>query len=1106
MSFRRLVTRSLTFYWRTNLAVLLAVAVAAGVLTGALAVGDSVRYTLAMTLEARLGRVAFAVMPQGHFFRIDLAGDLQRQLGVTVAPVLQVSGMITNEDGSRRLNQVQVFGVTDEFYKVGPGGNPFTDTADEGVVVNEQVAKVLHVAAGDEILLRVEKPGLMPRDVPLVSEEDRTIASRVKVLAVAGSHEFGRFDLQANQVSPFSVFVPLASLTRQIGQQGLANMLLATDRPGAAEATAMSTAVKNAWKLADASVEMRRLEQPNVLELRSRRIFLDEALAGEAMRAGDGATGILTYFVNEIRLGEKATPYSIVAAVGKGAGAAGLLPQDMRPDEVVINQWLADDLGANVGDSLEMVYYRLGPMRKLDEENRRFRVTGIVPLEGPARDPTLMPEYPGLADVENCRDWKPGIPVNLDRIRPKDEQYWDEYRGTPKAFVTLEAGQGAWGNRYGNLTAVRYPWSDGITERIDRHLRDKLDPASVGLFFLPVRERGLRAGRGGTDFGSLFLGLSMFLIASAVILVGLLFVFGVENRSGQIGTLLAVGWPARRVKRLLLAEGGLVAALGSAAGVGVGLLYTRLMVYGLSTFWAGAVGGAEIQYHARWTTLLAGGFGGLIAALLAIWITLFRRTSKPACLLLTGTLEEGCAARRGWLRGRLGVIIGVACLIGAVTLLVTAAGGDSQATAGAFFGAGALLLLCGLGLGQALLRTLGDGWSRPMVSLTGLALRNATRRSGRSTAIIGLLACGVFMVVAVSANRRDLSAGPQDRSSGTGGFALYGRSSVAVLHDLNTEAGRKALGLGGKALDSVSAVQFRLREGDDASCLNLNRAQQPQLLGVDPEMLQRRGAFSFTATIKHAGQENGWDLLRMHVGGEVVPAVGDYTTIYWGLGKNIGDELEYRDEAGRPFRVRIVGMLASSILQGSLVIAENAFMTRFPSADGYRAFLVDAPIDRTDAVAQELSSGLKDYGLVLTPTRERLAAFSAVENTYLSIFMALGGLGLVLGSVGLGLVVLRNMLERRGELAMLRAVGFDRGRLKRMVFYEHWGLLLAGLTCGVVAAAVAVLPAVQAPGGRVPYVSLTATVVAIGISGAVWVWLAGTLALRGGLLDALRHE
>jgi ABC-type antimicrobial peptide transport system permease subunit len=253
-------------------------------------------------------------------------------------------------------------------------------------------------------------------------------------------------------------------------------------------------------------------------------------------------------------------------------------------------------------------------------------------------------------------------------------------------------------------------------------------------------------------------------------------------------------------------------------------------------------------------------------------------------------------------------------------------------------------------------------------------------------------------------------------------------------------------------------------------------------------------------------EENGWDLLGMDLGPGVVPAVGDYPTVFWALGKNIGDEVEYTDEMGRPFRVRIVGILANSVLQGSLVIAENEFVARFPSVDGYRVFLMDAPPEKAGTVSEMLSSSLRDYGLVLTPTQERLTAFSAVENTYLSIFTVLGSLGLVLGSVGLGVVVLRNMLERRGELAMLRAVGFGRGRLQCMVFHEHWGLLLAGLVCGVISALVAVIPAVRSPGGQVPYVSLAVTVTGIALSGAVWVWIAGALALRGRLLDALRHE
>jgi ABC-type lipoprotein release transport system permease subunit len=622
------------------------------------------------------------------------------------------------------------------------------------------------------------------------------------------------------------------------------------------------------------------------------------------------------------------------------------------------------------------------------------------------------------------------------------------------------------------------------------------------LFFQAVRESGLRAGRGGTDFGQLFLGLSMFLIGSAIILTGLLFVFGVESRSTQVGTLLAVGWPARQVKRLLLAEGGLVAFVGAVVGVAAGLLYAWLMLYGLATFWSGAIAGSAILFHATELTLLLGGVGGFVVALLAIWVTLRKHVTLPARQLMAGVVEGHAASRS---RGRFAVILAIVAFAGAAALMLLVRGGDSQSTAGTFFGAGALLLIGALSLCHALLSIAAGGLSRPLISLQGLGFRNTARRRGRSLGIIGLLACGVFMVVAVGANRHDPLRQPQSRDSGTGGFALYGESSLGILQDLNTEAGRKALGLTDPELEGLQAVQFRVHEGDDASCLNLNRAQRPRLLGVQASELTRRGAFKFTAVGKVAPRDLGWGFLDGGLRG-AIPAIGDYPTVFWGLGKNVDDEIEYVDEMGQPFRVRIVGMLDSSILQGSLVIAEDEFIRRFPSVDGYRVLLVDAPSDKMDAVSQKLSSGLTDLGLVLTPTQERLAAFGAVENTYLSIFTALGGLGLVLGSVGLGLVVLRNMLERRGELAMLRAVGFERARIRRMVFYEHGGLLLAGLACGVIAAVVAVIPALQSPAGQVPYASLTVTVILIALSGAAWVWLAATLALRGGLLDALRQE
>jgi putative ABC transport system permease protein len=1111
MSLFGFAKKSLGFYWRTNLGVFLAIMVSTAVLVGALIVGDSVRYSLRRMVTARLGKTQLALVPQGRFFRDKLADDLQSELNTIIAPVLQVRGMITDGNSEKRANRIEVLGVDHRFYKIGSAPNLFDDNWSEGIVLNEPLAAKLGIGPGDEVVLRIEKPGLMPRDIPLTPDSDLSTAFRLSVKAIAQESDFGRFSLQANQVAPLNAFVPLEWLQEKIARSKQASMLLvAMEENGTPTKEKADEAIGKCYRLADMDVELKRLDRLSVFEIRSKRVFIDEVLAKAAMDMENKAVGILTYFVNELRLGDKMTPYSMVTAMSRSENANSIIPADMQDGEILINQWLADDLSAKVGDSIELTYFTLGRMRRLQEQTSSFCIRGILPMKGPAVDPNLMPDFPGLANVENCRDWDPGIPIDLDKIRQRDENYWDNYSGTPKAFVTLGAGQKMWANRYGNLTAVRYPVGDNTAEDIAGKLLSEVDPASVGLFFQPVRARGIKAGDQATDFGQLFLGLSMFLIISALILMGLLFVFGIENRTEQVGMLLAVGFPPGLVRRLLLIEGLILSILGAIIGIAVALVYTQIMIYGLATIWSAAITGSTIHFYAKPSTLIIGWLAAVAICIFAIWLTVRKQVSRPARELLAGVMNwQFFAKRRTFFIHRIGLWVAIAASVGAATLLAMARTGKSSAVSGAFFGAGALLLIAGLGLAQTLLKIISGNQNRhsgTISSIAGLGLKNTTRRSGRSLAVTGLLACGIFLVIAIGANRHDPLADAQNRDSGTGGFALYGESSIGILHDLNSKSGLQSMSLDNSMINGSEFVQLRVHDGDDASCLNLNRAQRPRLLGVQPYQLQIRGAFGFTDLIEGADKENAWNLLERDLGTDVIPAVGDYATVYWALGKSVGDELEYTDEKGREFRLCIVGMLRNSILQGSLLISEDNFIRLFPSEDGYRVMLIDASQQMTKKVAESLSSSLRNYGLTLTPTTERLATFSAVESTYLSIFQLLGGLGLILGSVGLGLVVLRNVLERRGELAMMRAVGFNKVMLKKMIFHEHSGLMLYGLVCGIVAALVAVSPALKSPGAQVPYLSLTLTILTIGISGIAWIWISTALALSGELLDALRNE
>jgi ABC-type antimicrobial peptide transport system permease subunit len=1094
-----LVSRSLRFYWRSHLGMLLGAILATAILVGALAVGDSVRYSLRELALARLQGIHLALHAPDRFFRTQLADDLKSDLNAPVAPVVLLHGTAAGDEG--RVGGIQVLGIDERFWQLSPAGAPPAN-AEPSIAVNQRLATKLNLKVGTDLLLRVENPSLLSRDAPLSKTDEATVAIRLPVSRIVGDSELGRFGLQASQIPPYNVFLPLKYLQEQIKRPDRINALLIGSGTGAAPtAQAAGEALRKRWQVADAGLEVRTLPTPPITEVRTDRIFLDDPTAKASLEAAPGAHGVLSYFVNELRVGTRATPYSIVAAVESDP-----IPAGMADDEVVINQWLASDLKAKPGDTVTVRYFISGPQRKLVEQTASFRVRSIVPIIGAAADRNLMPQFPGVADSENCRDWEPGIPIDLKKIRDTDEKYWDAYKGTPKAFITLKAGQKIWESRWGNLTAVRYP-ATTAPDVVASRIRTTLDPASVGHFFQPVREQALAASSQSMDFGGLFIGFSFFLIVAALLLMALLFAFEVERRAGEVGLLLALGIPAKRVRSFLLLEGGALALVAAIIGGFTGVLYTQAVVRGLSTIWSGAVASSPLQYHAAPATLAGGAVGGFLVALFTIWLVARKQGKAPARELLS---SEGGSARqpavtkvRRWLPG---IPTAVICAVGAAAMGAGAATASHEAAAEYFFTGGALLLIAGIAACRALLARMEKGVALRSLTLGSLGARNTVRRAGRSLAVIALLASGSFLVVSIGASRHDPHDGAERRAAGTGGFALYGEATLPVYHDLNSEAGRDEWGLDAEELKDVHILPLRLREGEDASCLNLNRAQVPRVLGVDPERLRELKAFTFTGTAKGVEGKDPWTALQQPQPDGAVPVIGDVNTVTWSLGKGIGNTLPYVDDRGKPIQLRVVGILANSVLQGSLITSEEQFMRQFPGQSGYQVFLIDAPKERVAEVSKSLSRALEDAGLDLTPTPQRMADFNSVENTYLSIFAVLGGLGLLLGSAGLGVVVLRNVLERRGELGLLRAVGFRNGALQWMVFSEHSLLLGLGLLVGVIAALLAVLPALSSPGAEVPYGTLALTLLAVLVSGVLWTWGATVLALRGSLMSALRNE
>ena len=277
-----------------------------------------------------------------------------------------------------------------------------------------------------------------------------------------------------------------------------------------------------------------------------------------------------------------------------------------------------------------------------------------------------------------------------------------------------------------------------------------------------------------------------------------------------------------------------------------------------------------------------------------------------------------------------------------------------------------------------------------------------------------------------------------------------------------------------------------------------------------PDDLIVRGGFRFKQLETHpqtatGGHDNPWSLLHGDFGPGVVPAFADFNSAQWILHLGLGDRIALDAGAeAAPLELRLVGLLDRSVFQSEVLISAANFERHFPNADGFRFFALEIPAERdAGRLAADLERDLEGYGFDAMGAGERAARFQAVENTYLSTFQTLGGLGLVLGTIGLAIVSIRNAVERTGELAALRAFGFTRRRLYRLLLTESSALLLFGVALGSVCALVTVVPHLG-EASAVPWASLVKTlalVVAVGLTSAA---AAAALALRARLLPALK--
>lgn len=806
----------------------------------------------------------------------------------------------------------------------------------------------------------------------------------------------------------------------------------------------------------------------------------------------------ISYLINEIQVispeGVELSPkvtYSIAVGLENWETAFNAkLDQELfrqqRPGTCGVNSWLAKRLGIEPGSILRVWFFKPETIEGREVETTQdFTVAGIVPVTEPskgyvrnrparfnrpptaANDPDLTPVVPGITDEDSISNWD--LPFKLTREIPKeDDDYWQDYRLTPKIFLRYSNAVRYFGSRFGNATAIRIDATNVQQAQLNEDaLRQKAAEAmlhakaALGLQLLPIRQLQLQAASGTTPFDGLFLALSFFVIVAALMLVALLFRLSIEQRANQWGVLLASGFSHGRVRSLLLRESFVVVLLGVLMGILLGLAYARVMIAGLETWWVGAVSGSFLNFHFTVRSLAIGCAVGAVASFVTILWSLRRLNRKAPLDLLRGRWDTASVGSDQ--QNKVALAIAGFLAFGAIGLLILGATQTGMAQAGSFFGCGMLLLASALVATAYMLKQ--QTHSRPRTARPGLwsiAWLALTRNPWRSVLTIGLLSVASFLIASMSI----FQIAPN--LQGSGGFELMAESSLPIYRDLGaTRAREEVLSTADfNILRTATILSFRARLGEDASCNNLYKVAQPTVLGVPDSLAQQQITASegrrFQWAAGNDSSESPWQTLGQVSSGaedDPVPVVMDLNTAAWSLHQgaslNAITKVQFED---RVIHFRTVGLLSNSVMQGKLLISEYNFMRLFPDINGYRFFLIHDEEKDMHTLSTALENGWSDEGLDATSTQEALAKLLAVQNTYISAFQAIGALGLLLGTIGLAVVQVRSVLERRHELALMQAVGFSRSRIAQLLLCESIVLLAGGMVVGILAAVIAIVP------------------------------------------------
>jgi putative ABC transport system permease protein len=1082
----QIVSRSIKFYKKPVIYQILIIALLSAVITGSLLTGRSVRSSLKKSASERLGNTGIMISSGFRYFDASLAERIMDSVKINCTGILEINGYSQSLASQIGAFNTHIYAVNPDFFTFHENDSVSINSGE--IAVNKRLADYLGVKKGDELIIRFNEVSDIPADAPFAPAKGTGKSLVMKIGTILEPNQTGNFSLSISQIMPMNIFMNISDLENINGKKAKINRLL-IENINEVSSIQVYNNLKHVLKPSDVGLRLRLVKKTGECELISDRVFLDEAVINEIQNVLPSASPVITYLGNRFKAGTRSTPYSFVSAL-----PPSIYPEIGSDNDIIINRWLADDLAVSEGDSIDLFWYSPDSLNKLIEKSNKFIISRIVDMQGIWSDSLLMPDFPGISGSASCSDWDAGVPVKMDDIRRKDEDYWNKFRGTPKAFISYEKGKELWGNNFGPATALRFPAAISKKE-IEDKLTGSLNPDKTGFSITDLSGESFKAANESVDFSTLFLSLGFFLILASVVLLSFAVTSYFDTKKRQINTLFALGFKNRWIERLLFLETGIIALIGCLVGTASGYLVNILITKALNSVWRGAVQTDTLEAFINFIPMLT----GFLTAFLIVMIFLIVKIKNYLKKLNRKEKEIDLthSPRRNF------ILLLTSSLI-TVTLFICSGFFKDQELS-LYFGAGTVLLITLVLFWRQLF--MSHIVLHPDIRKTkkGLSRLYFSFYPSHAVTPILFIAAGIFAVFITGANRMNFDDEHLKRSAGTGGYLLWCENTISVKEDINSKSGRKALGLDNEQLNEMSFIQMKRSSGDDASCLNLNHVTAPPLLGIDPADFISKGSFSFSKSMSQKNVENPWKFLNITSENNTIYGIADQTVLQWGLKIKSGDTLILRAENGQPLRIIIAAGLKSSVFQGYVLIGMDNFIKYYPSVSGSSVLLVDGDPERAGLYKNTLNERLVNYGINIELTNARLASFNEVTNTYLSVFGVFGAFGMITGIAGLGFVLLRNYNYRKREFALMLATGFSVKRIRRIILSEQMLILFAGVTTGVTSAVVATLPSLT-NSADIPWLFLGMMVSAIIITGLATLVISVSVVTNESLTASLKKE